>query len=93
MISDKYSGGKGNITSIKTGPFEGKLALTRLGLGAVGKNAAHSLANNYRSSVETEEPNRTFYPRHVKMSFGGTLFHPSPENIGDGMRSDFGAGP
>ena len=67
MISDKYSGGKGSITSIKTGPLERNIALTKLGLGAGAKIAAHSIANIFRGGVDRDDANRDFYERQAQI--------------------------
>lgn len=65
-MSDK-DGRKPTIASLKTKPFERNLALTRLGLGAGGKIAAHSIANIFRGDVARTRADRDFYKRQAEI--------------------------
>jgi predicted unusual protein kinase regulating ubiquinone biosynthesis (AarF/ABC1/UbiB family) len=65
-MSDK-NGAKPTIRALKTRPLERNLALTRLGLGAGGKIAAHSLANIFRGSIARDQANRDFYQRQAQV--------------------------
>ncbi|MDR3414875.1 MAG: AarF/ABC1/UbiB kinase family protein [Nevskia sp.] len=55
------------MTSIKTGPLERNLALTKLGLGAGTKIVAHSLANIFRGEVARDTADREFYARQAQV--------------------------
>jgi predicted unusual protein kinase regulating ubiquinone biosynthesis (AarF/ABC1/UbiB family) len=61
------NGAKPTIRALKTRPLERNLALTRLGLGAGGKIAAHSLANIFRGSIARDQANRDFYQRQAQV--------------------------
>lgn len=65
-MTEKY-GPKGSISSIKTGSIERNIALTRLGLGAGAKIAAHSVANIFRGRIDRDEANRDFYERQARI--------------------------
>lgn len=66
MNSDQYKN-KASIGSIKTGSIERNIALTRLGLGAGAKIAAHSIANIFRGGVDRDGANREFYERQAQI--------------------------
>lgn len=65
MTDDK--GGKPTIRALKTKPLERNIALTRLGLGAGGKIAVHSLANIFRGDIARDQANRDFYKRQAEI--------------------------
>ena len=70
MVSDKRDknrGAKGSISSLKTKPLERNMALTRLGLGAGAKIAAHSLANIFRGENRRTQADREFYERQAQI--------------------------
>jgi len=55
------------LSSLKVRPLERNLALTKLGLGAGTKIAAHSLANIFRGKIERSAANRAFYERQAQI--------------------------
>jgi predicted unusual protein kinase regulating ubiquinone biosynthesis (AarF/ABC1/UbiB family) len=66
MNSDQFKN-KASINSIKTGTIERNIALTRLGLGAGAKIAAHSIANIFRGGVDRDDANREFYENQARI--------------------------
>lgn len=66
MNSDQFKN-KASISSIKTGTIERNIALTRLGLGAGAKIAAHSIANIFRGGVDRDDANRDFYEKQAQI--------------------------
>ena len=69
-MSDEPSskeGGKPTIAALKTRPLERNIALTRLGLGAGGKIAFHSIANIFRGDISRDKANRDFYQRQAQI--------------------------
>ncbi|MFC4253318.1 ABC1 kinase family protein [Sinimarinibacterium flocculans] len=67
MSSRNQNGAKGSIPSLKTGPFERSVALTRLGVGAGAKIMAHSIANIFRGEIRRDDANREFYRRQAQV--------------------------
>ncbi|HEX4896143.1 MAG TPA: AarF/ABC1/UbiB kinase family protein [Solimonas sp.] len=67
MSSDEHKSDKPSITALKTRPLERSIALTRLGLGAGAKIAAHSLANIFRGEIARDEADREFYRRQAQV--------------------------
>lgn len=55
------------MARLKTGALERNIALTRLGLGAGAKIAAHSLANIFRGEMRRDEADRAFYQRQARI--------------------------
>ena len=65
MSDDKSE--KPTIAKLKTKPFERNLALTRLGLGAGGKIAFHSISNIFRGEIARSEADREFYREQAQV--------------------------
>ena len=55
------------MDSLKTSPFQRNLALTRLGLSAGTRIAAHEFANLFRGPASRKESNRTFYKEQAEI--------------------------
>ena len=61
---DRRRPGMGNL---KTRPLERNIALTRLGLGAGAKIAAHSVANLFRGEASRSQADSEFYARQAQV--------------------------
>lgn len=61
MSDSGKNGEKPSIAALKTRPFQRNLALTRLGVSAGTRIAAHEFANLFRGNAARLESDRTFY--------------------------------
>lgn len=58
---------KPSMGPLKTRPFERNLALTRMGVTAGARIAAHEFANLFRGRVSRADSNRTFYAEQARV--------------------------
>lgn len=65
-MDDKKTGGKPSMGALKTRPWERNVALTKMGVSAGARIAAHEFANLFRGGKSRAESDRTFYVEQAR---------------------------